>query len=294
MNAAGITLAIFTFAIMILAIGVHPFTRKVTNTYWFWLAYGIFVSTMVIVYRWGPDIYDLVNFLKNGVPSPIVGNNEGMMLSKALLLDMCPATAVAINLLVIVDPSRKTAKAVAPMAIFGGLITIFGQITTDAAAEWSYEYLFVGIGANRSYFLIHFFNIITGLLVLLNTTRFTIKTYSGEYLINAFYFLYVGMAIVFSNGVITDHVTGLLIADWKSGGEYNMVAQALNCSPVVAMIVGYTACILAVNAIIGVQVLVQKAKPYKIPNKHNRDWYKKLNGWYHLEPYSKNYYLRNV
>ena len=284
--SAGISLGLFTILIMLLAIGVHPFTRRVTNTYWFWLAYGIFVFVLITVYRWGPDISDLLNSNKA----------VGILWSKALLLDMCPMTAVAIHIAVIVDPTRKGAKAIAPMAIFGGMITIFGQVMTGSSegAEWSYKYLFEGIAPNRAYFLIHFFNLITGVLVLLNTTKFSIKTYSGEYIVNAGYFMYVAICIYASHGVIDCNVTGLLIKDWDAGGEYAMVAQVLNCSPVVAMIVGYTACILAVNAIIGVQVLVQKAKPYQISNKHNKNWYKGLNGWYHLVPYSKNKYLRVV
>ena len=218
--SAGISLGLFTILIVLLSIGVHPFTRKVTNTYWFWLAYGIFVLTMIIVYRWGPDIRDLINYLKAGTPSPIIGDNLGLMWSKALMLDMCPMTAVTIHFALIVDPSRKGAKAIAPMAIFGGIITIFGQIMAgaDPTAEWSYQYLFPGIAANRAYFLIHFFNIVSGVLVLLNTTKFSVKTYSGEYIINAGFFLYVAICIYASHGVITDHVTGLLIKDWTESG----------------------------------------------------------------------------
>ena len=293
--SANITLGIFTIAIMILTIGVHPFTRKATNTYWFWLAYGIFTLTLIIVYRWGLDIRDLANYLNKGTLSPI-GADEGLMWSKALLLDMCPATAVAISIAIVVDPTRKGARAIAPMAIFGGMITVFGQIMLgNDGAEWSYEYLFVGFGANRAYFLIHFFNIITGILVLLNTPRFTLNTYCGEYLLNAFYFLYVAIVVYAFDGVIYCNVTGILIYDWTSIGEYSVVADTLNCSPEVAMVVGYAACILAVNAIIGLNVAFQRCfEPYKVKNKHSKKWYKGLNGWYELKPYSKNKHLKNV
>ena len=289
--SAGIGLGLFTSSIALLSIGVHPFTRRVTNTYWFWLAYGIFVFTMIVVYRWGPDIRDLVNAINDGTD----GQNKGILWSKAFLLDMCPATAVAIHIAVIVDPTRKGAKAIAPMAIFGGIITIFGQIMagTDPEAAWTYEYMFEGIAPNRAYFLIHFFNLITGVLVLLNTTKFSVKTYCVEYFVCAFYFMYVAIVIYASHGKVQCNVTGLLIYDW-SVGEYYAVAQLLGCSPVVAMIVGYMGCIFAVNMIILVQVLVQWAKPYRMPNIHNKNWYKGLNGWYHLFPYSKNKYLRVV
>ena len=282
--SAGIGLGLFSILIVLLTIGVHPFTRKVTNTYWFWLTYGIFVFILIVVYRWGLDIHDLINSDKQ----------TGILWSKALLLDMCPMTAVAIHIAVIVDPTRKSARAIAPMAIFGGMITIFGQIMAGTDnASWTYEYIFVGDGSNRAYFLIHFFNLVTGVLVLLNTPKFSIKTYCIEYFINAFYFMYVAIAIIASHGVIYCNVTGLLIYDWAIG-EYHGVVNALNCSPPLAMIVGYFACILAVNAIIGIQVLLQKTKTYKISSLHNKNWYKYLNGWYHLNPYSKNQYLRSL
>ena len=284
--AAGLGLGLITVLCMVLAVGTHPFVRKVTNTYWFWLVYGIIMLTLIIVFRWGLDIRDLINYLCYHTPSPI-GVDLGTMWSKALLLDMCPMTAIVIHAAIIVDPTRRGAKLFAPMATFGGMVTIFGQIILngDPASAWTFQYIFVGVDANRAYFLIHFLNIITGLLVLLNVTKFNAKTYSLEYIVDALYFVYIGLAVYISDGVIYQNTTGVLIYDWSPAGEYHSVAKVLNCSPALTMLFGYTACIIAINIFVGLQVLFQKAKAYQIPNVHNKEWYKGLNGWYKLEPY---------
>jgi uncharacterized membrane protein YadS len=47
------------------------------------------------------------------------------------LLDICPACAFLITVFVIVDPSRKLAQAIAPITIFGALLTLFGTAVTD-------------------------------------------------------------------------------------------------------------------------------------------------------------------
>ena len=288
---AGAGLGLLTLAIIVLSIGVHPFTRKVTNTYWFWLAYGIAMITLVIVYRWGLDIRDFINAVKDGTTS----ENFGIKWSKAFLLDMCPMCAVALHAVVIVDPTRKSAKLVAPMAIFGGVITIFGWIIFGGDnPEWTYEYIFIVKGPNRAFFLIHFINLVSGVLVLLNTPKFNFKTFSLEFIVNAGFFMYVAIIILISNGEVKQNVTGILIYDWSHNGEYHTFAEVLNCPPVLGMLFGYSACIAAVTLFSGTQVLLQKAKPYQISNEHNKDWYKGLKGWYKIEPYTKNKYLTNV
>jgi hypothetical protein len=56
--------------------------------------------------------------------------SDGIVVSRGLLLDLCPFCAIALPTLMIIDPSRKTLRIIAPFAIFGGLITLFGGIST--------------------------------------------------------------------------------------------------------------------------------------------------------------------
>jgi hypothetical protein len=59
------------------------------------------------------------------------GNNmESIVVSRGLLLDLCPFCAISLPTLMIIDPTRKSLRVVAPFAIFGGLITLFGGIST--------------------------------------------------------------------------------------------------------------------------------------------------------------------
>jgi hypothetical protein len=50
------------------------------------------------------------------------------VVSKGMLLDLCPFVAIAMPVLMIVDPSRKLLTIIAPYAIFGGMITLFGEL----------------------------------------------------------------------------------------------------------------------------------------------------------------------
>jgi hypothetical protein len=54
--------------------------------------------------------------------------NDDIIVSRGLLLDICPFCAFVISIAVIIDPTRKIAKIIAPFALFGGLITILGGI----------------------------------------------------------------------------------------------------------------------------------------------------------------------
>jgi hypothetical protein len=50
-------------------------------------------------------------------------------------LDLCPFCAFVLPLSLIIDPTRKSASAIAYLAITGGLITFFGGFCVSADDE---------------------------------------------------------------------------------------------------------------------------------------------------------------
>jgi hypothetical protein len=88
---------------------------------------------------------------------------------------MCPFCGLAICLAVVVDPSRKIAKIIAPFAIFGGLITLIGGMSGEyneyGTSVSPIHYIFLGDAENPLFFLLHYINIAVGVLVLVSVPK---------------------------------------------------------------------------------------------------------------------------
>jgi hypothetical protein len=90
-------------------------------------------------------------------------------------LDLCPFCGFTICLSVVLDPTRKIAKIIAPFAIFGGLITLIGGLGDDYSAYGANvspaHYIFFGDAQNPLYFLLHYINVAIGFLVLVSVPK---------------------------------------------------------------------------------------------------------------------------
>lgn len=265
---AGIGLTLITWFTVILVFGLHPLVRRATNSYIFWIIYSLACIGMFLGFRYVHDVSWLINTWKSGYE-----NVESIQISKVFLLDICPASCLAIHIVLLANPSRKIAMYIAPTCIFGGLLTITGQISCDPNASWTAQYIFYGIAPNQGYFLIHYLNVVTGTLVLCNAPaqKWTSYVYSTATLL--IFFLYVAFVMICFNGKITDHVTGLLPADWDiDSGEYHVVTEILK--------IGWVGCLILMAifswGIIEVmyvpQYFIQKIQYWSIPDKKTKKW----------------------
>ena len=274
MTTAGILLTTLTYILILIAILTFPLVKKITNSYLFWFFYSATMLALVLVFRFYLDFKDASNAFKIGI-----SQSDGLILSKSFLLDFCPATCLLISFLPIVDPTRKSAQVIAPIAVFGGLITLTFEILMDSNAAFTFEYIFQGVGSNRAYFLIHFINAMTGTLVLLNTPKTNFKTFIWTNVFAICYYLYVFIIVKIFDGIIIDHTSGLLPDDWN-GGEYWRVAELLKVSYPWCMIISLTLAYFVIVGILFSPKLLQKNKHWIVPNVKS---YTPLWGYYNIE-----------
>lgn len=257
MTFAGIFLTSITIILVLCIVLLHPFVKKVTGRYIFWLIYSLCNTALVFTFRFIPDILNYADAVKSGLSS-----GDGIWISKAFLLDFCPFTAVMISVLPIFDYKRKVSQIIAPFAFFGGLITILFEILLDPNASMTFEYIFKGIFPNRAYFLIHFINTITGILLLMNSKKANWKTFMFCNIFAICYYLYIFIVVKISNGLVTDHTSGLLPDDWK-GGEYWRVSDILHLDYPWCMIVALSISYGFITLFLFTPRLLQKCQYWK-------------------------------
>ncbi len=91
------------------------------------------------------------------------------------MLDACPCFFCLLTISLIADPSRRMARIFAPIAIVGGMITLSALISNSSDpninAAFDAQFLFIGKGTEKCYFIMHFMQIAIGTGVLLNTPK---------------------------------------------------------------------------------------------------------------------------
>ena len=241
MTSLGLGLVLFTIAMMVLICILHwfikPSIKKQRILYASLVLFSIAWIIYFIVLRWSFNIQNLID--EGGIPGSkdqlnwfeINSYRYSYMISKVLLLDLCPFMALVFPITIIISgPSLKIARTIAPAAMFGGFITVFFGCAFDSLDETSLaEYIFIGAGNNKLYFLMHFIILILGLIVYLNSPRFTWKSTLAFHLFMIGYLLYVFILMKTLN--LTNNVTGEAYGDWFpiGGGqpEYGAVVEFL-------------------------------------------------------------------
>lgn len=266
--SAGLGLTLLTFTICILAFGLHGISRKVTNSYIFWFIYSAVALGLFLGLRWIPEIIDYINNFNTASDY-----EKSFMLSKVYLLDICPWLCLVLHISLIINPSRKFAQILSPIAIFGGLITICGSVATDPNASWSIEYIFYGIEPNRAFFLLHFLNVLTGTLVLLNTPKFTLGLHLWTYIVLLGYILYIALIIFIYQGTIFCNVTGLLPYDWTEIGEYGQFTEIFKIPYPWSIVFVYGSAVIIMIILAFIQIGIQHFNYWKIEPIKNKKWY---------------------
>jgi hypothetical protein len=274
-----IILTILSFITPVILIFIAPYIKKVTNNYFFWIVLGGLCLTLLFVGRFINEWTDYTN-----------GNHSDVATSRAWLLDICPACAFLICVLVIIDPSRKLAQAIAPITIFGALLTMFGNMITDQwwvdntpdQGQGWFNWIVFGNSMNPMYFMMHYINIVMGTLVLLSTPKIKFKQYLYTNLFAVIYYGYVLICIGALN--IHEYVSGLQPYDWQYG-EYNGVMQVLglpNNLWYLAALIGLFFSYGIIVLIICLFSIIQRSRKYRWYGIRSYKWWYK--GYY--DPYS--------
>lgn len=221
MTTLGTGLVIFCSLLIILICIIHYFWKnslqkqkllKVILTFLsiFWIAY-------FTVIRWVPNIQEIIN---NGGINNLLENlnynqyEYSFLISKVLLLDLCPFMSLAMSVAIIFSNKQMNlARIIAPIGLFCGFITIYFGCSQDELDGNNFaQYLFIGIGKNKLYFLMHFYLLVVSLIILLNYKRFNLINYLEMLIFLSLYLLTVYGFVKRFN--LTNNVTGLVYGDW--------------------------------------------------------------------------------
>lgn len=238
LNIAGVTYALITIGLISTIIFTNHKIRFVTNTYWFWMAIGAFCFLWVLSVRFIPDwitYWTKHSTIYENLHNPVLKEQRywNERLSRAFMLDACPAFFSMLTISLVADPSRRVARIVAPIALIGG-ITALGTILTDGNipeenARFTAEYLFFGIGKEQCFFFMHWCQVMIAIGVLVNTPTSGWRVWIssvGSFLV---YLCYVGIVMAASG--VCWFCTGLAQNDYMSrdlvegGGQYHIVAD---------------------------------------------------------------------
>jgi len=216
MTILGLILTLATLGSMLFLICIQKILIKFSKKRLFFLLIGLFALIYFIAARYVWDVKELINFDSTKFQGSQLDYSRSVRFSKVLLLDMCPLSIVLLSFGMIFDKTKNIAKVIAPVAIIGGLITIFGSILFMEKSEVDgitvERYIFLGTDENRIFFLMHYLLCVNATIVLIYSKRFRLKSFFGT---SAFYVLFLAYELIIIKYLhITNNATGLVVGDW--------------------------------------------------------------------------------
>jgi len=236
MNWAGFTIALVSIAIVALIFVFNKKLEVITKYYWFWLVIGIFLIIWYLVWRWIPDIKKYTDLLHTSFDPSTPDNSD--IISRAFLLDACPFFSILLAISLIVDPSRKLARTVAPFAFLGGIFVLFGQIPFNDSITWGFKDFFIGSDSARLYVFAHFASFVLSFMIILNTPKYGWKGYVAVVSLAIVFYSYV--LIVMKTTGCRHSCAGMSLDEWEKDGPYYFVKRLTNLPTLACMIIGLT------------------------------------------------------
>ena len=199
-----------------------------------WIISSLISFLLIVIYfvfRYGIAIDNVVNYdLFNLSPSDFRSNN----ISGVLMLDICSFLSIAFLFLVIFDWKHKyILKPISVLCILGGVMNlVFSAIPLYNSYQWDAYTFFLGaktFGVQKDApltFIMHYWMIIGGSLVLMYSKMFKIRDYL---VLLAIAIIYISYVIACSYSLkIYSHVTAVVAGDYVSiidwyPGYYNPV-----------------------------------------------------------------------
>lgn len=264
MTTIGLILVGFSTFILISFFACYKWTKNFFDSYWFFLTFGIIGLIYFVAGRWGFDIKNLIdaggvqgicnnilNYEFNNFSNGL-NHDSSLLISKALLLDMCPFMCLVMSIAFICDPKRKFVKIISPWCIFGGAITLFGGILFENVPSGLNiaEYIFVGSANpnNRLYFIMHFYLLIIGTIALFASKRFSLNSFLYSCIFASIYLIYVKIMVEVTH--CNWNATGMVANDWYGNGEYGTVGDVLKLSFPTIQFVGYAGVFLTIVVLV--------------------------------------------
>lgn len=273
--------ALFILFPLILVAGeivAHRWIKKVTNMYWFWLGISVAYLIYVIAVAWVPHWNQYAHMVF--VPGEKwLQSGESKIISDIFLLNICPFMNFALPICLIADPSRKSARGFAPLAIIGSVFVLF--LDTPFFSTWTertWQFIFLGNkGQNDLYFMGHLINLLMAIGVLLNTPKFGWKGGVISFGQIGGFYLYVAIAKTITR--CNFFTSGLSVGDYTSDGNYG-IFESLGIGMPWAPIIFFVGLI---TLIAGIILLFDfcKRNHYKYGNKPSDCWWQ----WYEYDKF---------
>ncbi|OBU80720.1 hypothetical protein BAX51_02180 [Mycoplasmoides gallisepticum] len=221
----GTILMIIVSLWLLLIIATSKFFIRFENNYWFWFFIGGFMFFYMIIGRQIQFLIPGWNAADDNSPFAV-----SIRHSRLLLLDICPFFAIFAGFGLMVTKNKLIIRSAAPIALFGGLINLYGELFRLANQYTgkleAYHFIFIGIGNDQLYFILHVMTTTVALMLICWTTKWTPRDILNQYLFIALYACYVLSSIQLDRK-ITNNANGILIADWYICGEYQSVSKIL-------------------------------------------------------------------
>lgn len=290
MNINALILVLVTASLLTVEIVCNRYIKKVTNTYWFWMAISIFLFSWYIAFRFSFQWKELAANWSGGTKSL-----EGSIYyAKGFLLELCPFFCLMTPVALIADPSRRTAQLFAPLSFLTAFIVVFVFFWSNVRPGLNIKTFFLGadVGVNwKLYEFVHMANVLLSMGIILNTPKYGWKGTLASVGVLGGFLSYVG--IVMAATGCHFHVTGLSIDDWivhpgtvdpdiegEIKGDFYGITKAFGNNPRVAMAIFYPLCGLL---LVGFLFLMDHLK--------TKDWFKygnaKSDCWWKHYDYNK-------
>lgn len=212
-----IILIIVSALVVVLILISAPFMRKLASKYWWWLI--IALPIWIYVFGGRHVFYLLPDAAQSAGPANI-------LTSRQLLLDLCPFYALVAPPLYFLK-NKMAVKVMAPFGLFGALVTLGGGaiMNADQYQNEFVKYVFLGVGGNQMYFMMHFLAMVLSLMTLCWMRGWRVHYWLYMHGFAIFYYGYILIILAFMPSV-QQNASGLLRIDWVSG-EYLGVSAFL-------------------------------------------------------------------
>lgn len=247
---AGLITTIICFGGAATIICCNKYIKKVTNCYFFWVAIAVACLIYFITCRFSiswkayADALATGTITVNGTVFEFSGSTyEGaQIISRALLFDFCPFFGMLTPILLIVDPSRKAARSVAPILLLGTLFTCTFGFLTESKMSLDPYWWFHGEAGWELYVGLHLVNLWLAVGILCNTPKFEFEGYLIMLGCVAFYIAYIlilktvtGCELATSGLSYRDWIINKGLDEQMHNGTYYPITKIFGGNPYVAM-----------------------------------------------------------
>ncbi|WP_435129602.1 DUF5378 family protein [Mycoplasma sp. 6243] len=198
---------------------INKKTKNKLRKRWIKISIGITLLIYFAAARWFRDIALITEITS----APSNDFYRSTVLSKSLLLDICPMLYLIISILLISEKNHKIISYIAPTAALCGFLTVIFVPYTEPQASINLWYIFIGTSLNKLYFMLHFIIYVIGAYYYIS---YHDNKYKDIIYTNIFFLIqlvYTTIMIFALN--ITHNASGLVNLDWQYGGEFYTIAS---------------------------------------------------------------------